>query len=70
MHNPNEDRTMKTPNVTGATDRIEAIHRQMPLRIATTYFVFSLLWIVVTAGLGWNKMRSEQGLVAFFVNSV
>ena len=68
MHNPNEDRTMKTPNVTGATDRIEAIHRQMPLRIATTYFVFSLLWIVVTAGLGWNKMRSEQGLVAFFVN--
>ncbi len=68
MRNPNQDRTMKTPKVTGANERVEAIHRHLPLRIATTYFAFSLLWILVTAGLGWSKTRSEQGLVAFLIN--
>ncbi len=60
--------TMKTPNLAGPTDRIADIHRQMPLRIATTYFVFSLFWILVTAGLGWSKTRNDQGLATFFVN--
>jgi PAS domain S-box-containing protein len=65
MLNPNKLRAINAADFARSNDRIEAMNRYIPLRITTTYFGFSLLWMLVIAVLVLGGIKSQQSFWLF-----